>query len=152
MNAPRLVSVGLGLLGVFVMAGVALGGASAMAVPAAGPVGHSGYGAIGSCTISASIHSSALIAQINQPVVFTTYVSVHTTGHAVCPSVLGVSYSNLPAGPYSDPSQSCASANTPILTCTVGNYGAFDVTVSAHLSNGMTASASTWLFVNPPPQ
>lgn len=152
MNTSRLVTLGLGALGVFVLAGVALGGAAAMAVPGPqGPVGNTAGAVVPSCTIAVALYESVNVAQINQVVVFSTGISVHSTGHAVCATVSGLSYSNLPAGPYSDPALTCSSANTPVLSCAVGSSGVFDVTVSAHLSNGTTVNASTWLFVSPIP-
>lgn len=155
MNTSRLVSLGLGVLGVFVMAGIALGGASAMAVPGpsgpvAGEASASAPTVAASCTISALLISSAPVASINEIVVFSTFVAPHSAGHAACPAISSISYANLPAGPYGNPALSCASANTPVLACGVSNSGLFDVTVFVHLSNGMTATASTWLYVSPP--
>lgn len=156
MNSARLLRLGLGALGIFVMAGVALGGASAMAVPSpSGPVAGLSHGAaaptvIPSCTVSSVLYASVPVATVNEVVAFSTFVNYHIANHGACATVTGFSYTNLPAGPFASPGLTCASASTPFLTCGVGNFGVFDVTVTVSLSNGMTASASTWVTVNTP--
>lgn len=148
MNRQRLATLGLGVLGVFVMAGVAMGGAAAMAVPGpTGPIGHSSPLAALGCSVSVSLWESASIAQVNEVVTFALGVVDHGANHATCPTAQSMSYTNLPAGPLSAPGVSCAPANVPVLHCGVGAVGMFAVTGSVLLSNGMTQSATVLLYV-----
>lgn len=148
MKSQRLVTLGLGVLGVFVMAGVALGGAAAMSVPGpTGPVGNSSPSAATACSVTVALYESTPVAQVNQIVIFSIAIVDHGVNHATCPTAQSMAYGHLPAGPLSAPGLSCASANTPVLHCGVGAFGLFNVQAHVLLSNGVTASASTVLFV-----
>ena len=151
MKRQRLATLGLGVLGVLVMAGVAMGGAAAMAVPGpTGPVGNSSPAAAVACTVTVSIWESQGVAQVNQYVTFALSVIDHGVTHATCPTVQSIGFTNLPAGPLSAPGVSCASTGLPVVHCGVGALGMFDVTGHVLLSNGFTESASVLLYVAGP--
>jgi hypothetical protein len=151
MNRQRLATLGLGVLGVFVMAGVALGGAAAMAVPGpTGPIGNSSPSAAVACSVAVTLWESGPVAQVNQYVTFAIGIVDHGVNHATCPTAQSMHYTNLPAGPLSAPGVTCASASVPVLHCGVGALGLFHVTGSVLLSNGVTESASVLLYVPGP--
>lgn len=151
MNRQRLVTLGLGALGIFVMAGVAIGGAAAMAVPGpTGPVGNSAPSAAVACSVTVTLWESVPAAQVNQYVTFALGVVDHGVNHATCPTAQSISYTNLPGGSLSAPGISCASTNAPVVHCGVGAIGLFDVTGYVLFSNGVTLSASVLFFVSGP--
>ncbi|MCI4336099.1 MAG: hypothetical protein L3K17_02745 [Thermoplasmata archaeon] len=144
MNGPRIAAGAFGILGLVLMTGMALGGAAAMSVPSPGAsfAAPPTSGAI--CSTTAGLHVSTPVAGVGQLVVFSTYLTAHPGAAKSCPGVASYSYSNLPAGVVPG---SCSSASLPSILCVTGAAGLFPVTVTVHLSNGVTVSAMTNLFV-----